>query len=410
MRNVSIRAVLFALAVLVMSFAMSSASFAQVRISVRFGPPPLPVYEQPACPGEGYLWTPGYWAWGDDMDDYYWVPGTWVEAPEAGYLWTPPYWGWEGGAFLFHAGYWGPHIGFYGGINYGFGYTGEGFEGGRWDRGHFFYNRSVTNVNVVNIHNVYNTTVINRNVTRVSYNGGNGGITARPTAHDEEAARERHVEAVNAQVQHRQEARENKDLRASENHGKPPIAATDKPSNFHTNVVASKEAGGAYNPPADRGANKPRAGEPRGNDNNANENHSNEHNGNQPRANEPRANEPSPSNPVRHPNDLPKTEQPAPHTGNEKMDKKYEQQQEKMQQQQDKQRQKLQEQQDKEHQKMQKQNVNEARQQQVEQKHQQQTEKLQQKQTQQQQKLERKEAPRSEPKDKESKHPNEPRG
>ena len=27
-------------------------------------PPPLPVYEQPPCPVEGYIWTPGYWAWG----------------------------------------------------------------------------------------------------------------------------------------------------------------------------------------------------------------------------------------------------------------------------------------------------------------------------------------------------------
>ena len=27
-------------------------------------PPPLPDYEQPQAPGDGYLWTPGYWAWG----------------------------------------------------------------------------------------------------------------------------------------------------------------------------------------------------------------------------------------------------------------------------------------------------------------------------------------------------------
>ena len=28
--------------------------------------PRSPVYVQPACPVEGYLWTPGYWAYGDD--------------------------------------------------------------------------------------------------------------------------------------------------------------------------------------------------------------------------------------------------------------------------------------------------------------------------------------------------------
>jgi hypothetical protein len=80
-------------------------------------------------------------------------------APEVGFLWTPAYWGWGGDGFVFYDGYWGPHVGFYGGINYGFGYFGVGFEGGRWDNGHFFYNRSVSNVNITNIHNVYNTPV-----------------------------------------------------------------------------------------------------------------------------------------------------------------------------------------------------------------------------------------------------------
>ena len=63
-----------------------------VGISVRIAPPELPVYEQPLCPGEGYIWTPGYWAWDPDDGDYYWVPGTWVLAPEVGFLWTPGYW------------------------------------------------------------------------------------------------------------------------------------------------------------------------------------------------------------------------------------------------------------------------------------------------------------------------------
>lgn len=104
--------------------AFSAASFGQVAVgvSVRIGPPALPVYAQPICPGPGYVWTPGYWAW-DDGDGYYWVPGTWVVAP-VGMLWTPGYWGWGGGVYLWHPGYWGPHVGFYGGINYGFGYPG----------------------------------------------------------------------------------------------------------------------------------------------------------------------------------------------------------------------------------------------------------------------------------------------
>src|SRR5271167_4807418 len=149
------RSLFFAIALL----AISAASFAQVGISVTIGPPALPVYEQPPCPAEGYIWTPGYWAYNYDVSDYYWVPGTWVQAPQVGYLWTPGYWGWGGGGFLWHQGYWGQHVGFYGGINYGYGFFGDGFEGGRWQGKQFFYNRNVSNVNVTFIHNVYNTTV-----------------------------------------------------------------------------------------------------------------------------------------------------------------------------------------------------------------------------------------------------------
>src|SRR5580692_11352981 len=202
MRSLTIRSLAFALVML----AMSAASFGQFRVAITIGPPALPVYEQPVCPGDGYLWTPGYWYWDDDAADYFWVPGTWVLAPEVGFLWTPGWWGWGGEAFVFHEGYWGPTIGFYGGIDYGFGYFGTGFSGGRWDNGHFFYNRAVLNVNVTNIHNVYNTTVEHTTVNHISYNGGNGGITARPTSAEEAAAHERHVGPVAAQTQHVQEA------------------------------------------------------------------------------------------------------------------------------------------------------------------------------------------------------------
>ena len=126
-------------------FAGVTAAYAgeiSIGVSVRVGPPPIPVYTQPVCPGPGYMWTPGYWAYDPD-NGYFWVPGTWVMAPAPGLLWTPGYWGWGGSAFIFHVGYWGPHVGFYGGINYGFGYTGVGFAGGDGGAVAFFYNRSV---------------------------------------------------------------------------------------------------------------------------------------------------------------------------------------------------------------------------------------------------------------------------
>ena len=170
---------LFALVTL----AMPSSLFAQIGITITIAPPMLPVYEQPVIPGAGYIWTPGYWAWSPEEGGYYWVPGTWVLAPQVGVLWTPGYWGWGGNEFVWNPGYWGPHIGFYGGVNYGYGYTGNGYEGGHWNNGAFFYNRSVNNItNVTNITNVYNRTVVNNiTVNNVSYNGGNGGL--RPDRH-----------------------------------------------------------------------------------------------------------------------------------------------------------------------------------------------------------------------------------
>jgi len=364
----SVRNLLFALVLL----GMSAAAFAQVGVSITIAPPALPVYEQPICPGDGYLWTPGYWGWGDDFNDYYWVPGTWVTAPEVGFLWTPPYWGWGGGGFLFHEGFWGPTIGFYGGINYGFGYFGVGFAGGRWDNGQFFYNRSVTNINVTNVHNVYNTTVENTTVNRVSYNGGNGGVDARPTPQEEAAANERHIAPVAAQTQHVQEARSNPQQRASTNQGKPAVAATAKPGDFKDGAVQAREAGAPYTAPANRAGNQ--TGE----------------NGSAPRADDNAAR----SNPAVHVRDLPPSEKlQAPNTGDAKLDKKYQLQQEKQYAQQEQERQKIAQKQQAEDDKLTKQNANDTKKQQVEQQHQQQTQQFQQRQSQQRQQLQQSQQP-----------------
>jgi len=216
------------LTVSVLSFSTVSSAQIGIGISVRIGPPALPVYAQPICPGPGYLWTPGYWAWNDD-GGYYWVPGTWVLAP-VGMLWTPGYWGFAGGFYGWHAGYWGPNVGFYGGINYGFGYGGVGFVGGEWRGGAFFYNRAVMNVNVTNVRNVYSRTVVVNNV-HTSFNGP-GGIEARPTRQEEAYGREPHTAAVAAQMEHERAASQNRALFASENHGRPAIAATSRPAEF----------------------------------------------------------------------------------------------------------------------------------------------------------------------------------
>jgi hypothetical protein len=167
-----------------------------IGVSVGIAPPALPVYVQPPLPAPGYLWTPGYWAYGDA--GYYWVPGVWVQPPSAGLLWTPGYWGFAGGAYGWHGGYWGPHVGFYGGVNYGFGFGGIGFVGGEWRGGTFAYNSACANFGGVHVTNVYeNRTVIQQNTivnaNHVAFNGP-GGVVRGPSPQESQWSNEHHVE------------------------------------------------------------------------------------------------------------------------------------------------------------------------------------------------------------------------
>jgi WXXGXW repeat (2 copies) len=221
------------LVVALLLLILPASSFAGVFVSITVAPPPLPVYSQPLCPGPGYIWTPGYWAYGDD-GGYYWVPGTWVMAPFVGGLWTPGYWGWGDGIYRWHSGYWGTEVGFYGGVNYGYGYGGRGYDGGYWRGRDFNYNRYVNNVDPVRVHNVYEKTVINNvNITRVSYNGGQGGVTAAPTPQEQNAYRAKRADALPVQQQHVHAAASNRALYASVNRGNPAIAATPRPGAFN---------------------------------------------------------------------------------------------------------------------------------------------------------------------------------
>jgi hypothetical protein len=215
-------------------------------------PPPLPVYEQPPCPVEGYIWTPGVWRWG--AEGYYWVPGTWVAPPAAGMLWTPGYWAVVGEVYEFRRGYWGRHVGYYGGIDYGAGYDGDGYRGGRWVNNRFQYNTTVTNVNVVNVHSVYrervinNLTVNNAGVARVSYVGG-PGTRLRPNAAEAALTHQARYAPTQVQTEHHNAALGNPALNAARNEGRPPIAATPRAGAFtERGFTAAKPVGPAYHP------------------------------------------------------------------------------------------------------------------------------------------------------------------
>ena len=208
-------------------------------------PPPLPEYDQPPAPDDNYLWTPGYWSYNSG---YYWVPGAWVAPPFYGALWTPPWWGWYSGRYYLHHGYWGPHVGYYGGINYGFGYIGTGYYGGYWQGRNFFYNRAVTNVNAIRVHNFYDRNVVvnkiaysGRPLNRVSFNGPNG-VQARPRPYELAALREPHYRPVAAQVQLHQAAVSNRSQFYSANRGRPAEAFHAAPLSSPARIASAPPA------------------------------------------------------------------------------------------------------------------------------------------------------------------------
>lgn len=240
-------------AILITAIPLPSPAQFTVGVGFTIGspPPPLPVYTMPPAPYPNYQWTPGYWGWG--QAGYYWVPGVWVAPPTVGVYWTPGYWGYSGGYYGWNAGYWGSSVGFYGGVNYGFGYYGSGFVGGSWYGGAFRYNTAVVNVNRTVIHNTYvNKTVINKNYynnSRVSYNGGHGGVTARPTQAQIDARRSGRAPTT-AQRDQARIAGQDRNQLASVNKGKPsltasnkPFSDSNKPSNFAP-VTSNDKKGG----------------------------------------------------------------------------------------------------------------------------------------------------------------------
>ncbi len=256
----SVRRILFAaaLAVPVVALPVAQAHAGVfVGVSIGIAPPALPVYVQPPLPAPGYLWTPGYWAYGDA--GYYWVPGVWVQPPSAGLLWTPGYWGFAGGMYGWHGGYWGPHVGYYGGVNYGFGFGGVGFFGGEWRGGVFAYNGAVANFGGVHVTNVYvdrNVIVHNTivNPGHVAFSGGPGGINHPPSPDEQRFSNEHHMEPTANQMQHQNFAAQDRGQLASVNHGRPGTPAASNVGAYHQ--VAQQHASAQPISSADRTAGK----------------------------------------------------------------------------------------------------------------------------------------------------------
>lgn len=217
---------------LALALLVPVAGWPQVAVSINLAPPPLPVYAQPLVPGDGYIWTPGYWSWNAADSDYYWVPGTWVMAPAVGDLWTPGYWGYDDSGYLWHAGYWGNSVGYYGGLNYGYGYTGSGYQGGRWSRGVFQYNRAASHVDSHVVHAIYNAPVIaHAAASHASYLGG-AGMKAPAAAVRGGLPEVEHRNPTEDQLAHERAALTTPSQKASVARGAPTVAATRRPADF----------------------------------------------------------------------------------------------------------------------------------------------------------------------------------
>ena len=200
------RAVSFALAttflVTVSPFDLSyaqSTDCAVTGISAEEAPPPLPEYDQPPIPAPGYIWTPGYWAGTTSIIIGCRVAGG---AAGGGHLLDASLLGLLQRSLLFIGGYWGSASVSTGASTMAMVMAAVASRAARWDHGAFYYNRAVTNLRGATITNVYEKNVVISNRDWVSYNGGRGGLTLRPTAEEEAAAREPHRLLMQWQTQH----------------------------------------------------------------------------------------------------------------------------------------------------------------------------------------------------------------
>ncbi len=190
-------------------------------VSASEPPPDLPDYTQPSAPDDNCLWTPGSWYYNSAKSDYYWVPGEWVVPPLADWLWTPPYWEYDGTRYQWNAGYWSTSVGFYGGIDYGFGYTGSGYERSK---------RNTTSAN------------------RVSYNGGPRGVQKTRAPLELAAERDRRP-ALSVQMKWARDARGNREQYSRVNNGRPRTVAVAKLPSPHQ---LTDHPGGAEKAEADK--------------------------------------------------------------------------------------------------------------------------------------------------------------
>ncbi len=67
-------------------------------------PPPRREYHRPPCPGVGFVWIDGYWAWHGGR--HVWIGGRWDRPPHGRRHWVAPRWEHRGHGYIFIEGCW----------------------------------------------------------------------------------------------------------------------------------------------------------------------------------------------------------------------------------------------------------------------------------------------------------------
>jgi hypothetical protein len=125
-------------------------------------------------------------------------------------------------------------VGYYGGVNYGFGYMGIGFAGGMWDHGFFRYNTAIMHVDGRYIHNTFEDRgMVDRYTvargSHVAFSGGPGGIHHDPMPEERIAERDSHMDRSSFQMQHEGAARNDHSSYFKANGGHPATLAVQRP-------------------------------------------------------------------------------------------------------------------------------------------------------------------------------------
>lgn len=84
--------------------AITAPAVAQIGIYIGRTPPPLRRESRGPMPGQGYVWTDGYW--GVHNGRYVWVNGRWQRPPYEGAYYSHPHYDHYQQGWQMHEGHW----------------------------------------------------------------------------------------------------------------------------------------------------------------------------------------------------------------------------------------------------------------------------------------------------------------